>query len=60
MGPKVQISSSLELQMQYSEVLLQAPYVEAQSPYLLHKALSFSIRVTAGVVKQWWSSYRVS
>ena len=60
MPPKVQITSALGLQTRYSELLTQAPYVDAQSPYLLHKALSTSIRITAGVVKQWWSLYRVA
>ena len=60
MAPKPQISSALELQTKYSELLTQAPYVDAHSPFLLHKVLSTSFRITAGVVKQWWSKYRVS
>ena len=60
MPPKVQITSALGLQTRYSELLTQAPYVDAQSPYLLHKALSSSIGITQGIVKQWWSLHRVS
>ncbi len=60
MAPKVQITSALELQTKYSELLRQAPYADAHSPFLLHKVLSTSFRITAGVVKQWWSKYRVS
>ena len=57
---KAQISSALELQTKYSELLRQAPYADADSPFLLHKVLSTSFRISAGVVKQWWSKYRVS
>ena len=52
-----------QLEEQYGELLRQAPYSEAASPYLLHKALTNRrppIAVSHAAVKHWWKTYKVS
>ncbi len=50
--------TSRQLEEQHGELLRQAPYSEAASPYFLHKALTKRtppIAVSHGTVKEWWT-----
>ena len=55
--------SSQQLHDKYADLLLEAPFSQATSPYLLHKALTERrppIAVSHAAVKHWWKTYKVS
>lgn len=63
MAPKAHSLSALELENQYSALLKESPYVDARSPFILHKCLlarTPSIIITHGAVKTWWTNYRTT
>ena len=54
--------STDELQTQHGQLLLQPPFSECPTPFLLHKALQQRrpiINVTMGVAKEWVKKYKV-
>ena len=56
--PSIDASS---LQATHGDMLLQAPYSQCPSPFLLHKALHHrvpAVQVSMGVVKHWWTQHR--
>ena len=54
--------TATELREQYGSLLLEPPFCEAPSPYLLHQALGQKrppVKVSYAAVRTWWNKYRV-
>ena len=55
--------SAAQHQEKHGELLKQAPYADAPSPFLLHKALTSRrppIRITHAAVKTWFAKYKAN